>query len=237
MPPLCWFIKFLAQCHYLCYCNDSCYYFVNWSGTGVTAHEVAAPNNASTTINMSENYSVVANFAINTYTLTYSAGTGGSITGTNPQTVNCGADGTAVTAVQSYGYNFVMWSDGKTSNPRTDTNVTGDITVAAVFYYAGIGGGGGGGPQTSTVNINILGGSGTGTTDNNGVLQSALDAASPDGKVAIHIAGGTQALGQNGNPLTPSLASAHIRRLRMVARLSPPLTSSLMELPLTLPYR
>ena len=39
---------------------------------------------------MTANISVTANFAINTYTLTYTAGANGSITGTSPQTVNYG---------------------------------------------------------------------------------------------------------------------------------------------------
>ena len=37
---------------------------------------------------------MTASFAINTYTLTYTAGTGGTISGTTPQTVNYGASGT-----------------------------------------------------------------------------------------------------------------------------------------------
>ena len=94
---------------------------------------------------MTANISVTANFAINTYTLTYTAGANGTITGTSPQTVNYGASGTAVTAVPSTGYHFVNWSDASTANPRTDTNVTGDISVTANFaintytltYYAG----------------------------------------------------------------------------------------------------
>ena len=36
---------------------------------------------------------MTANFAINTYTLTYAAGANGTITGTSPQTVNHGASG------------------------------------------------------------------------------------------------------------------------------------------------
>jgi uncharacterized repeat protein (TIGR02543 family) len=35
--------------------------------------------------------------------------------------------------VPSTGYRFVSWSDSSTDNPRTDTNVTGDITVTANF--------------------------------------------------------------------------------------------------------
>ena len=76
---------------------------------------------------------MTANFAINSYTLTYTAGSNGTITGTSPQTVNYGASGTAVTAVPSTGYHFVNWSDASTANPRTDTNVTGDISVTANF--------------------------------------------------------------------------------------------------------
>jgi tripartite motif-containing protein 71 len=67
------------------------------------------------------------------YTLTYTAGTGGSINGTSPQTVNYGSSGTAVTAIPDMKHHFEKWSDGITSNPRTDDNVTSDITVMAVF--------------------------------------------------------------------------------------------------------
>ena len=60
---------------------------------------------------------MTANFAINTYTLTYTAGANGTIIGTTPQTVNHGANGTAVTAVPDAGYHFVQLerrlSDGR----------------------------------------------------------------------------------------------------------------------------
>jgi uncharacterized repeat protein (TIGR02543 family) len=104
---------------------NSCYHFVNWSD-GSTA-------NPRTDMNVMGNISVTANFAINTYTLTYTAGANGSVTGTSPQTVNCGSDGSAVTAVPNTGYHFVNWSDGSTQNPRTDTNVQADISVTANF--------------------------------------------------------------------------------------------------------
>src|SRR5690625_1001263 len=67
------------------------------------------------------------------YTLTYTAGANGSISGPSPQTVDHGDDGVAVTAVPDTGYHFVDWSDGSTDNPRTDTNVQGNITVEAGF--------------------------------------------------------------------------------------------------------
>ncbi len=70
---------------------------------------------------------------VSSYTLTYSAGTNGSLTGTTSQTVTYGTSGTAVTAVPNTGYAFVNWSDGSTTNPRTDLNVTNNITVTANF--------------------------------------------------------------------------------------------------------
>ena len=178
---------------------NTCWVFDHWNGLNISAI-----SSNSTTVLMNFDKTVTAVFVKRTYNLTYSAGTGGSITGTNPQiAVNCSESGTAVTAVQNYCYNFVRWSDGVMTASRTDTpnESTGDITVAAIFTYA-CGGGGGYTPPSPTININILGGSSTGTTDGNGVFQNAVDAGSPDGKVAVHIAGGTQALGQNGNPLT-----------------------------------
>jgi len=76
---------------------------------------------------------VVNDPPVDTYTLTYTAGANGTISGATSQTVNHGASGTSVTAVPQAGYHFVSWSDGSTVNPRTDTNVTADITVTASF--------------------------------------------------------------------------------------------------------
>jgi len=101
------------------------YAFWNWSD-GSTA-------NPRTDSNVTSNITVTANFTTLTYTLTYNAGIHGSISGTTPQTVNYGGSGTAVTAVPNTGYAFTNWSDGSTSNPRTDANVTSNITVAANF--------------------------------------------------------------------------------------------------------
>jgi hypothetical protein len=101
------------------------YHFVDWSD-GSTA-------NPRTDQNVTEDISVTANFEINSYTLTYTAGPNGSISGTNPQTVTHGSNGTAVEAVASTGYHFVDWSDGSTNNPRADQNVTKNISVTANF--------------------------------------------------------------------------------------------------------
>ena len=116
------------------------YHFVNWSD--------ASTSNPRTDANVTAAKSVTANFAINTFTLTYTAGANGSLSGTTPQTVNYNASGTAVTAVPATGYYFVNWSDGSTANPRTDTNVTATKSVTANFaiktftltYAAGVNG-------------------------------------------------------------------------------------------------
>ncbi|HZJ74516.1 MAG TPA: leucine-rich repeat protein [Perlabentimonas sp.] len=101
------------------------YHFVKWSD-GSTA-------NPRTEANVVADVTVEAEFAINTYTLTYTAGANGSLTGESVQTVNYGTNGTAVTAVPNDGYHFVKWSDESTANPRTDANVTADVTVVAEF--------------------------------------------------------------------------------------------------------
>jgi len=67
------------------------------------------------------------------YTLTYAAGSHGAITGTTPQTVFDGGDGTEVVAVPDTGYTFVGWSDYVLTAARTDLDVTADITVVANF--------------------------------------------------------------------------------------------------------
>ena len=102
------------------------YHFVNWSDTLSTS-------TARTDTTVSRDITATANFAIDTFALTYTAGSGGSITGTSPQTVNYGDDGTAVTAVPDSGYSFSGWSDSISTNPRTDTAVTGDLSVSATF--------------------------------------------------------------------------------------------------------
>jgi len=70
---------------------------------------------------------------VDTYTLTYTAGVNGTISGTSPQTVNQGATGAPVTAVPQAGYHFVSWSDGIFTAARTDTNVTVNVNVSASF--------------------------------------------------------------------------------------------------------
>ena len=83
---------------------------------------------------MTADISVTASFAIDSFTLTYAAGAHGTISGDASQTrAPTAATAPPVTAVPAAGYHFVKWSDNKTANPRTDLNVTADISVTASF--------------------------------------------------------------------------------------------------------
>lgn len=67
------------------------------------------------------------------FTLTYTAGANGSIVGNAAQIVASGEDGTAVYAAPAAGYVLAAWSDAETDNPRTDTNITANLSVTATF--------------------------------------------------------------------------------------------------------
>ena len=101
-------------------------------GTNPTGIAYVGFGGVGTTSNTT-NFSLTTNANISTRTLTYSAGANGSISGTTPQTVAYGADGTAVTAVANSSYHFVYWSDGVMTASRTDLAVTTDRTVTASF--------------------------------------------------------------------------------------------------------
>lgn len=104
--------------------NIGCY-FVDWSDSVTTTARADA--------NVISNLTVTANFATTTYNLRYSPGDGGAVSGSSTQTINYGENGTAVTAVANSGYSFSRWSDESTENPRTDSNVTENLTVSAIF--------------------------------------------------------------------------------------------------------
>jgi len=72
-------------------------------------------------------------WSINDYTLVYTAGGHGSVEGDLLQTVSYGSDGSPVEAIPDEGWYFLEWSDGSTDNPRTDTDLTGDVNVTATF--------------------------------------------------------------------------------------------------------
>jgi hypothetical protein len=83
-------------------------------------------------------WSIPAAFStMSTYTLNYSAGQNGSLTGPHLQEVGHGADGSPVTAIPAEGFRFLRWSDDRTDNPRTDFRVLADLVVTALFETSG----------------------------------------------------------------------------------------------------
>ena len=103
----------------------------------ICIHDDGGTANASVDTSTPQTFTITVNPdndpPVDTYTVTYTAGANGTISGTSPQTVNQGASGTVVTAVPNRGYHFVSWSDGVATVARTDTNVTANINATASF--------------------------------------------------------------------------------------------------------
>jgi hypothetical protein len=115
---------------------DEHYHFVGWTGTAVDAGKVADPASASTTVVVEGDYTLVANFAIDTFTLKICSSRGGSVTTPGEGTFVYDY-GTVVdlVATPACGYKFKCWvgpvADRK--SPCTTVTVTEDTTVIAVF--------------------------------------------------------------------------------------------------------
>ena len=99
------------------------YTFKGWSTSA------SGSVNVSTTTKVTGNVTYYAVWQINSYTLTVTAGTGGTVSGGG--TYNYGKTAT-LKATPSAGYHFVKWSDGNTNASRTVT-VTGNATYTATF--------------------------------------------------------------------------------------------------------
>ena len=72
------------------------------------------------------------------FVVSFAAGTGGTVTGTTPQTITEGGNCTAMTAVPNSNYTFVNWTGTNgfvtsTANPLTVTNVTAAHVITANF--------------------------------------------------------------------------------------------------------
>jgi hypothetical protein len=120
--------------------------FRGWIGD--TDH-LASATAATTTVTMpSHAVSVTANFAQNTYSVVFTAGANGSITGTKSQTVNYGAKCTRVTSAPAANYYFSGWTGDYTGidNPLTLPNITKNMEIIAKFAH-----------NTSTLTVNANG--------------------------------------------------------------------------------
>mgnify|MGYP000692611529 CR=1 FL=1 len=105
------------------------YSFSGWSN-GSTANPL--------TVTLNSNTSITANFQVivNSYTLTLTAGEGGTVTGGGEY-----EEGTEVTitATPDEGYEFIGWSDGESSQSRiitlnSDTNLSADFYIKLYNY-------------------------------------------------------------------------------------------------------
>jgi hypothetical protein len=76
---------------------------------------------------------VTATFEINQYTVNYTAGANGTLTGIAAQTIEHGSNASTVTAVPNVGYSFVSWSDGVLTAARTDSNIVANLSITATF--------------------------------------------------------------------------------------------------------
>ncbi len=109
------------------------YYIQSLSGTGNTeAFPDKATSYTTSSFKMNTDRTVSVVFAKLQYNVTGTSvdGSMGSVTGS--KTVDYGSDAT-LTAVPKTGFRFVQWNDGDTSNPRTFTNITSDISHIAAF--------------------------------------------------------------------------------------------------------
>ncbi|MBQ9471185.1 MAG: leucine-rich repeat protein [Bacteroidales bacterium] len=104
------------------------YIFVEWQEGGT---HVSLDNPYK--FNVDRNRELVAVFDSLTYTLTYTAGENGTITGQLVQNVKYTKSGTEVVAVPNPGYRFVKWNDNVLTASRTDINVDDHINATAIF--------------------------------------------------------------------------------------------------------
>jgi len=120
------------------------------------------------------------------YSLAYSPGANGTLTGSTTQSVASGSDGSAVHAVANSGYHFTAWSDSSTQNPRTDLNVLANLAVTANFATTTSGGGGSGGGSTGP--CNTTGGFNLNATDTSCIFQQGAAAVKSGGLAILNVA-------------------------------------------------
>jgi len=113
------------------------YRFDSWTGDNGFVKTSVNPLQLQ---NVNSNYNIKANFVSNntTYTLTFKAGTGGTISGTTPQILWPGGWSSAVTAVPKSGYHFVNWTGDNgfvstTANPVLIKGATASQNLTANF--------------------------------------------------------------------------------------------------------
>ena len=103
------------------------YTFVGWTD-GTNNYTPGATYKMETS-----NVTLTANFLMNNYAVSYTTDGNGSISGSTPQTVDYGSNGSAVTATPTAGYRFTGWSDGVRTATRSEINVVANVFATAQF--------------------------------------------------------------------------------------------------------
>lgn len=111
--------------------GDTGYKFLSWSDGSLLSNRIE--RGVVGNLAYAASFVAMAPAEPSTYTLTYSAGVGGSISGVSAQSVALGANGTRVVALSGSGYVFTGWSDDYPAASRIATNVHADLTVSASF--------------------------------------------------------------------------------------------------------
>jgi len=111
---------------------DTGYYFVNWTG------DYESTDNPLTITNVTSDMDMTANFAINTYTVEFSPGDHGGLSGDFNQIVEYGGSCTQITVYPGEGYEFVNWSGDHTGdeNPLTLENISSDMIITATYVLS-----------------------------------------------------------------------------------------------------
>jgi MOSC domain-containing protein YiiM len=107
---------------------NAAYNFVGW-----VENEQEVFSDAAYEFTATADRALIARFELKRYTLTYTAGPGGSIQGDEMQSVTHGETGTAVVALADAGADFDGWSDGFQTATRQDMGGPEDLSVRATF--------------------------------------------------------------------------------------------------------
>ena len=163
---------------------DTGYDFSGWSGG-------ANGTDNPITITVTSNLNITANFAIKSYTVNVSSGTGGSTDKDGANTVNHGSTLT-ITPSESTGYHFTGWSGdaGGTANPLTVT-VTSNMNINASFAI-----------NQYTVTVNSGGNGYTDKDGSNTVNHGDSFTITPTGSTGYQFANWSGDASGNENPLT-----------------------------------
>ena len=108
--------------------------FTGWTGD---IGDVADPSSATTTVTITSNIAITANFSLNTYAVNVSSTPGGITDQDGTHTINHG-DTLTINPTPDSGYRFTVWSgDASGSDDPLVVTVTGPMTITANFALLG----------------------------------------------------------------------------------------------------